>query len=282
MDEFESALKKLGFTQYEAQALIALIKFKDLDAPSITQHSGVPQPKVYETMEKLYTRGLVEKVPLGRKWVYTIKPQSLLEKRIEEIVSEFSHDGQFILTSINSVYGTEKGFEIPFVGVAGEENIVVNLAFAIMDARESVSTFIPHYLFQESVIASLSDASEKFPVEVICREESHAQELVEQLPNAQIYLLETQAFETIKHVEEMIRSILPPEQKESFGFGLIQNLLQNISDIFGLAVFDQRKSFFLVPVPLGIPSAIVSTLPEMLQFHSQGIQEILKSCRRIE
>lgn len=282
MDEtFESALNKLGFTQYESQALIALIKFKNLDAPGITQNSGVPQPKVYEIMEKLLSRGLIDKIPLGRKSIYEIKPRSLLEKKIGEIMQEYSSNGQFVLSSINSNYGTEQGSEIPFVGVAGIENITQQLSYAIDDARESIISFMPRYLIQESVEDSLIKASKRIQVAIICREENHAQELAEQIPNAEVSVLETPAFDIIRQLGEKIKSFLPPQDYESFAFNVIQNLLQNFSEIFGLSVFDQRKSFFLVPIPLGVPMAIITTLPEMLRFHAEGINAILKSSRQI-
>src|SRR5271157_1086790 len=281
-ETLESAFNKLGFTRYEALAFLAIVKFKNLDAQGITQHSGVPQPKVYETMEKLLSRGLIDKIPLGRKFVYEVKQKSLVEEKIGEIQQDFSNSSQFILSNIDSTYGTEQGSEIPFVGIAGTKQIIEYLSYAIDDARESVSSFMPHHLMQQSIVASLSIASEKVQVSIICREEADALELVDQLPNVQVYVMETRAFEIVQEIGQKIESFLPPSQKASYAFGIIQNLLQNFSDIFGLTVFDQRKSFFLVPIPLGVPMAIISTLPEMLQFHTEGINEILKSSRLIK
>jgi sugar-specific transcriptional regulator TrmB len=282
MEEFETALNKLGFTRYEAQALIAIIKFKSLDAPGITQNSGVPQPKVYETMEKLVSWGLVDKVPIGRKGIYQVKPKSIVEKRIGMILQEFSSTGQLALTSIDSTYDTGQGIEIPFVGIAGTENIIEYLSVAIEDARESVSLFLPSYLVQGAVIASLNAASQKIQVEIICRDETNAMELAEQLPNASIYVLSSPAFDVVHQIGEMIKSFLPDEQRTSFSFGIIEKVLDNAAETFGISAFDQQKSFFLIPLHVGVPSAIITTLPEMLKFHLEGIHQILKSSKQIQ
>jgi hypothetical protein len=196
-------------------------------------------------------------------------------------MQEFSDKGQLALSTIDSIYGTEQGSEIPFVGITGEDKITEYLSYGIEDAQESVDIFMPRHFMQDTIISSMQEASEKVPVAVICREEEHAIDLVNETPNAQVYLLETSVFERLMQVGEMIKSFLPPDEQNSYSFGIIQGLLQNFSDIFGLAVFDQRKSFFLVPIRVGFPIAIISTMPEMLRFHTEGIQAILESARQV-
>lgn len=282
MNEFESALKKLGFTQYEAQALSCLIKFKNLDATSITQYSGVPQPKVYETMEKLHARGLVDKIPMGRKWIFKIKAKSMLKRSIEKLLHNFEEGGQFILSKIETNYGTEESSEIPFVGVAGDEKINEYLEAAIEDAQQSILFFFPHRFLQDEVLRLFSVASSKIDVRIICRDESQAVALAAQLKNAAIYMLESAAFEKIKEFITMIGNFLPKDQKTPYTFEIIEKLAMSLGEIFGLAIFDEKKSLFMIPIPIDLPMAIVSTLPELIQFHNTGMQEILESCRLIE
>lgn len=60
-------LKDLGFTEYEARIYIALLRSHPANGNSIATLSGVPTPKVYETLRKMQERHLVFVVSGGDK-----------------------------------------------------------------------------------------------------------------------------------------------------------------------------------------------------------------------
>src|SRR5271157_454129 len=49
-----------------------------------------------------------------------------------------------------------------------------------------------------------------------------------------------------------------------------------------MAMFDHQKSIFLIPLPVGNPTAIVSTLAELVTFQFEAFQEILKSSKKVK
>src|SRR5215470_2920253 len=49
----------LGFSQYEAQAYVGLLGREPLTGYALSNLTGIPQPKVYETLRRLTARGVV-------------------------------------------------------------------------------------------------------------------------------------------------------------------------------------------------------------------------------
>lgn len=50
-------LAKLGFTQYEARTYVGLLRSDGATGYAVANETGVPQPKVYETLRRLVERG---------------------------------------------------------------------------------------------------------------------------------------------------------------------------------------------------------------------------------
>ncbi|HBG2813916.1 TPA: helix-turn-helix domain-containing protein, partial [Clostridioides difficile] len=53
MDNIINELQNIGFTKYESQIYISLLKESPLTGYEISKLSGVPQSKVYENITKL-------------------------------------------------------------------------------------------------------------------------------------------------------------------------------------------------------------------------------------
>lgn len=67
IQESIDSLKELGFTEYEARIYLALLRFHPSNGNTIAVQSGVPTPKVYETLRKMQEREVVFSVPGGDK-----------------------------------------------------------------------------------------------------------------------------------------------------------------------------------------------------------------------
>ncbi|MEJ2276473.1 MAG: hypothetical protein P8Y70_01805 [Candidatus Lokiarchaeota archaeon] len=57
---------------------------------------------------------------------------------------------------------------------------------------------------------------------------------------------------------------------------MLKKIGDNIYNIFGFIIIDEKKSFFQIPLPIETPIAIISTLPDIVAFHLQGMKEILR------
>lgn len=55
-------LMELGFSQYEAQAYVGLVGHEPLTGYALANVTGIPQPKVYETLRRLTAKGVVAAV----------------------------------------------------------------------------------------------------------------------------------------------------------------------------------------------------------------------------
>lgn len=79
------ALKSLGLPAYEAKAYIALLEKHPLNGNEISRLSGVPGPKIYETLNRMVQKGLVSVVSTDPQQLYIPIPYKdfLRSKRAE-------------------------------------------------------------------------------------------------------------------------------------------------------------------------------------------------------
>jgi len=67
-------LVKIGFSEYEAKAYIALIRKSPVSGYELSKVSGVPRSMIYEVLGKLTTRGAAMSLPVGGTTKYAPLP----------------------------------------------------------------------------------------------------------------------------------------------------------------------------------------------------------------
>lgn len=67
-------LQRIGLTQYEARIYITLARTGPLNGNEISQASGVPSSKTYETLRRLLTKGVVAAFPDASATRYVAHP----------------------------------------------------------------------------------------------------------------------------------------------------------------------------------------------------------------
>jgi HTH-type transcriptional regulator, sugar sensing transcriptional regulator len=72
-------LTQLGFTQYEARTYLGLLQTDSATGYSIANDTGVPQPKVYETLRRLVERGAAARTGEKPARYRAIPPDALLQ-----------------------------------------------------------------------------------------------------------------------------------------------------------------------------------------------------------
>lgn len=98
-----TTLKKYGFTEYEAKIYIALLQRHPLNGNEIANQSGVPNPKVYETLKRLIDRHVIFNVADGsasNKKLYTPLPYDELLVAME---TEFEEDHKLLNSYFKSL-----------------------------------------------------------------------------------------------------------------------------------------------------------------------------------
>lgn len=63
IEDIAKELRNFGFTKYEAQAYLGLIREGILTAPNLARVSNVPKSKIYDVLEKLTDKRMIEEFP---------------------------------------------------------------------------------------------------------------------------------------------------------------------------------------------------------------------------
>ncbi|MFH1424380.1 MAG: helix-turn-helix domain-containing protein [archaeon] len=116
MTDVKEYLQRLGLNSYQASTLVALFENPESDAKLLSEESGVPYTKIYETLDFLERRGLV-KYTLGKPRVYqSLEPKTVFDTLLEnqkEQTNELEKLEQNILdkVSVDWKEGGEKEFD---------------------------------------------------------------------------------------------------------------------------------------------------------------------------
>jgi sugar-specific transcriptional regulator TrmB len=85
-------LIEVGFNRYEAQAYVALIGYDQSTAVEIADRSGVPRQRIYDVLDSLRDKGMIE-MREGRPSRHTARPpaaalQAVLAARLRQQAAE--------------------------------------------------------------------------------------------------------------------------------------------------------------------------------------------------
>lgn len=82
-DSLVERLTRLGFSQYEARAYLGLLVHGEQTGYALANATGIPQPKIYETLRRLAERGAVLKIS-DRPGRYLAVPSARLLEALEQ------------------------------------------------------------------------------------------------------------------------------------------------------------------------------------------------------
>lgn len=122
-EEVENIFKNFGFTDYEARAYYALLLLGHSKARDISKLSGVPQSKIYEVLERLLEKNLIEVYTVRPKEFKAVSPEIILKnliEREERKLKETKEKVEQLISSLRSINtevfegvwaSTEKGWK---------------------------------------------------------------------------------------------------------------------------------------------------------------------------
>ncbi len=279
MHDLEELLDQLGFKRYEIQCLSTLLKYKFLNAREAYKYSGVPQPKIYETMNDLKEKGLID-IDVSKKIkIYRIKPKYIIMNYIESEVKKINELGKESKNLIDNLYGSEESEEISFIGVAGMEKVLEFMYSEIDAAEKSIYMFYSPSHFNQKIITLLKKKkSQNVDVKLFFHKEEDISSLKNQLSkNIEIKKMRNSISKPLQMLFTMVEKFLTKEQSNSEIFDVIKKIGSDISEIFGILLIDEKKSLFRIPLPIETPMVILSTLPEIVEFHLEGIRKIMEN-----
>lgn len=124
-------LRHLGFNSYEAKVYLALLRHHPATGYEISQHSGVPQARVYDTLRALETSHVV--VSMGEKPVtYSpISPEELLDRFERSFRSNMNHLREVLPTMSDGTID-------PVLNLRGEASVMNHVRDMLQHAQATI------------------------------------------------------------------------------------------------------------------------------------------------
>ena len=133
-----SALQELGLNRSEARTYVALVARGASSASDIARDAKIPHPRVYDIMESLAAKGLVE-IQTGRRHRYSAtKP----EVAFQRVLNRFREKGEFLTKHLSKIYDTR--METPSIWMLkGRNNIIDEISQISYQAENELLLAIP-------------------------------------------------------------------------------------------------------------------------------------------
>jgi len=152
------ALESLGLTEYEARCFVALAQLPHGTAKEIGQVADIPRSRVYETMDRLRDRGLVE--------LHDAKPRKYksvsIDTALELLRTEYESYFDTVERSLNQLEPVYKKAEQGVWAINTHDQITGRVVDLVDDATEEVALLVlDEGLLDEDVLDSLQAAGER-------------------------------------------------------------------------------------------------------------------------
>jgi sugar-specific transcriptional regulator TrmB len=151
-DSAREVLKRYGLSEYESKAYATLVQLGSGSVREICKVAGIPQPRAYDTLAKLESKGLVE-TQEGRPMVYRAVPPKDAFERLEKGLK-----AQTVLAveEFASRYGYERS-NAEMWKIKGQTNIINKIEEMLNSVKEELLLALPTVVL-ERVKPSLDKA----------------------------------------------------------------------------------------------------------------------------
>lgn len=149
MEETVRQLMNLGLTKYEAKAYITLLMKGITTAYDLAKASGIPQPRIYDVMESLAEKGLIE-IQDGRPRKYRpIEPKTALNQLTRRLMESW----QSLTGSLQKIYEDRRlSWGKPSIWlIKGRRSIKDRIKAAINEAKYEIHIALPEEIINEFV-----------------------------------------------------------------------------------------------------------------------------------
>jgi len=154
-DDVIALLQELGLTEYAARCYVALIQLGSGTAREVAETTSVPRSRVYDAIERLSDRGLVD---TGHASPKVFRPASR-ETIARTFQLKYEQTVEDLTDRLAAVKPTERQYEQSGVWtVTGQQAVTDRALEFIADADEEVVYMSVEDLLTDDVIAALADA----------------------------------------------------------------------------------------------------------------------------
>src|SRR5712691_4754677 len=126
-------LRVLGMSLYEARIYVGLLRHGPQNGNEVSKSAGIPSSKVYSTLERLASKGIVHSVRTGSGTQYVcISPQELVHR----FRDEFEEPMDYLESTLPALAAFEPASEV--LTVSGLDAIRENSRFIVGDAAKEI------------------------------------------------------------------------------------------------------------------------------------------------
>lgn len=134
-------LEGFGLSGYQARAYLALLELGPSQAREVSERSGVPQGRVYDILEKLAQRGLVEVLPEAPRRFRAVAFEVFLERELkmhQERISTLERDRETLVTAMSPSGEAVQGQRGEYAVVRGRKSVVDRVNEVLGGAQRDV------------------------------------------------------------------------------------------------------------------------------------------------
>jgi len=157
--ETEAVLKALGLTEYEAKCFVAATRIGTGTAKEMGEVADVPRARVYDCMDALAERGLVDVQESKPKQYRAVRPETAIGTLRRAFDDRFDRLEELLPT----LHATARDAEDEQVWVVeGGADVVERMVSLVEDATDSVLVAVgAENLLTDDLLAALVDAAER-------------------------------------------------------------------------------------------------------------------------
>lgn len=137
------ALEELGLTEYEAKCFVALTRVAEGTAKEVSKLSDIPRSRVYDTVERLHERGLVDVQQSDPRRYKAVPKEAAFEKLRKDYISSIEAADR----ALDNVQSSENVEEEGAWSISEHEHVVDRVEALVDDAEESI-----HYLVADAAV----------------------------------------------------------------------------------------------------------------------------------
>lgn len=149
-DELADRLQDVGLTSYESRAYVAAVRLGTGTPNELADSSGVPQGRIYDVIEDLRDRGLVEvQERSGGKEVHAPPPEVVLDDLRQRHIDEFTDQIDAVTSPLTALHENERSSEGFVTMVSLRESALRHIRRAINDAEWWLTMALPVDMYDE-------------------------------------------------------------------------------------------------------------------------------------
>ena len=125
-------LEFIGLRGYEGKAYLTLLSLGEATAPKIASKARIPLTRIYDVLDSLANKGLVE-VKAGRPKVYkAIPPYIALNYYVRRYIENIINLNKRVIDVLNRLYGSTK-YEEPFIWLSSSHEMSIERTKEILN-----------------------------------------------------------------------------------------------------------------------------------------------------